>query len=46
MLPVFQLILSHDAAADLQALHHFIGKDSPANADKTLGRILDAIAGL
>lgn len=44
--PEFRIILSPEAAADLQLLHDFISRDSPQNAAKIVGRILDAIDGL
>ena len=42
----YHLILAPEAAADLQAIHEFISKDSPQNAARLVSRILDAIAGL
>ena len=39
----FHLILSPEAAADLEAIHQYISQDSPVNAAKLVGRILDAI---
>ena len=42
----YHVILSPEAAADLQALYDYISKDSPDNAAKTVGRILDAIESL
>lgn len=46
MPPSFHIILSPEAAADLQSLHEYISKDSPQNAANVVGRILDAIATL
>ena len=42
----FHLIMSPKAAADLQAIHAVISKDSADNAAKMVGRILDAITAL
>jgi len=42
----FRVILSPEAAADLEAIHAYISKDSAENAAKMVGRILDAIAKL
>lgn len=42
----YHVILSPEAAADLQALYEYISKDSPDNAAKMVGRILDAIESL
>ena len=46
MPPAYHLILSPGAAADLQAIHEYISKDSPDYAAKMVGRILDAIGTL
>lgn len=46
MPPVYHIIISPEAANDLQSLHDYIGNDSPQNAAKTVGRILDAIGTL
>ena len=46
MSPAFHIILSKEAACDLEALHEYIGKDSPQNAAKVVGRILDGIESL
>jgi toxin ParE1/3/4 len=46
MLPVYRIILSPEAAADLQSLYDYICKDSPDNAAKMVARILDAIESL
>jgi toxin ParE1/3/4 len=45
-MPAFHVIISPEAATDLQELHDFISLDSPQNAAKMVGRILDAIATL
>lgn len=39
----YHLIMSPQAAADLQAIHEYISLDSPQNAARVVGRILDAI---
>jgi len=39
----YHLILSPQAAAELTAIHEYISKDSPDNAARMVGRILDAI---
>lgn len=46
MLPAYKIILSPEAATDLESLHEYISKDSPQNAAKMIGRILDAISSL
>ncbi len=46
MPPSFHIILSPEAAGDLETLHEYIRKDSPQNAAKVVGRILDAIGTL
>jgi toxin ParE1/3/4 len=42
----YHIILSPEAASDLQALHDYIGLDSPQNAAKVVERILKAITSL
>jgi len=46
MPPAFHLILSPEAAANLRELHEYISRNSPQNAARMVGRILDAIATL
>jgi plasmid stabilization system protein ParE len=46
MPPTYRVILSPEAAADLEAIHAYISQDSPDNAAKMVGRILDGIAKL
>jgi toxin ParE1/3/4 len=46
MPPVYRIILSPEAAADLQSLYDYISMDSPRNAATMVGRILDAIESL
>jgi len=46
MPPSFHIILSPEAAGDLESLHEYISNDSPHNAAMVVGRILDAIATL
>jgi len=43
MLPAYRIILSPEAASDLQSLYDYISKDSSDNAAKMVGRILEAI---
>jgi plasmid stabilization system protein ParE len=43
MPPTFRIILSAEAAADLQAIHDYVAHDSPQNAATLVGRILDSI---
>jgi plasmid stabilization system protein ParE len=42
----YRVILSPEAAADLQALYDYIALDSPQNAATMVGRLLDAIESL
>ena len=42
----YRIIISPQAAEDLDAIHDFVAQDSPANADKMAERILAAIATL
>ena len=42
----YRLILSPEAAADLQALYDYISLDSPQNAATMVRRLLDAIESL
>ena len=46
MPPAFRIILSPEAAADLQAIHEYISHDSPRNAARMVDRILEAVAKL
>lgn len=46
MPPAFHLILSPEAAANLQEIHEHISKNSPRNAGRMVARILDAIGAL
>ena|SRR5947207_2507733 len=39
----FRIILSPEAASDLQTIHDYIVQDSPQNAAKLIARILDEI---
>ena len=39
----YKVILLPEALSDLEALHAYIAKDSPGNAAKMAGRILDAV---
>jgi plasmid stabilization system protein ParE len=42
----YRVILSPEAAADLQSLYDYISLDSPQNAARMVGRLLDAIGSL
>jgi plasmid stabilization system protein ParE len=42
----FRIILAPEAAADLRAIHEYISQDSPRNAAKLVGRLLDGINSL
>lgn len=42
-MPSYKVILLPEALSDLEALHAYIAKESPDNAAKVAGRILDAI---
>lgn len=46
MLPTYRIILSPEAASDLQSIHEYISQDSPDNAAKMVARLLDAISSL
>src|SRR5438552_17971081 len=46
MPPTFRIIMSPEAAGDLEAIHKYIARDSPENAAQLIERILDAIATL
>jgi toxin ParE1/3/4 len=43
MPPVFHLILSPEAVANIQQIHDYISRDAPRNAAKVVERILDAM---
>jgi toxin ParE1/3/4 len=42
----YHIIISPEAAGDLQALHDYISQDSPRNAGRIVERILKAISAL
>jgi plasmid stabilization system protein ParE len=46
MPPAFRIILSPEAGGDLQAIYDYVAQDSPTNAAKLVGRLLDAIESL
>jgi toxin ParE1/3/4 len=46
MTPAFKIILSPEAATDLQAIYEYIAQDSPRNAANLVGKLLDAIESL
>ena len=46
MPPIYRIILSPEAAADLEQIHAYISRESPENAVKVVERILDEIATL
>jgi plasmid stabilization system protein ParE len=43
LVATYKVILLPEALSELEALHAYIAKDSPGNAAKMAGRILDAI---
>ena len=42
----FRIVMSPEAAADIENIHAYISQDSPQNAATMVGRILDSIARL
>lgn len=42
----YKVILTSEAVDDLSAIHAYINADSPANAARVAGRILDVVDGL
>jgi toxin ParE1/3/4 len=42
----YRILLAKRVAADLSVIFDYIAKDSPRNASRMVGRILDAIEGL